>query len=152
MIKLNDYRKEFLAPSLAGDYVACVGISEISGGSDVAAIKTQAVRQGDDLIINGSKMWITNGAQADWICLLANTREGVAHKNKSLICVPMKTKGVKVARKISKLGLYSSDTAEIYFDDVRVPCKNIIGEEGMGFIYQMMQFQDERICAAAVGK
>ena len=144
-------KKEFLAPSLSGDYVACVGVSEVSGGSDVAAIKTKAVRKGDDLIINGSKMWISNGAQADWMCMLANTSEGSPHRNKSLVCVPMKTPGVTVNKKISKLGLWCSDTAEIFFEDVRVPYKNIIGDEGMGFIYQMVQFQDERICAASNG-
>lgn len=148
----SDYlKREFLAPSISGDYVACVGVSEVSGGSDVAALKTHAKRDGDDWIINGSKMWITNGAQADWMCLLCNTREGKVHLNKSLICVPLKSPGVTVARKIDKLGLYSSDTAEIYFDNVRVPNKNIIGDEGSGFMYQMMQFQDERLCSAASG-
>lgn len=149
----SDYlKKQFLAPSVSGDYVACVGVSEVSGGSDVAALKTYAKRDGDDLIINGSKMWITNGAQADWMCMLLNTREGHVHRNKSLVCVPMKSPGVTVARKISKLGLYSSDTAEIFFDNVRVPAKNIIGEEGEGFTYQMMQFQDERLCVGFGGK
>mgnify|MGYP002652510939 CR=1 FL=1 len=145
----DELKRNYLAPSIAGDYVACVGVSEISGGSDVAALKTSAKRDGDDLLINGMKMWITNGYQADWMCILANTSQDLpVHKNKSLICVPMKSKGVHVARKIDKLGLRSSDTAEIYFDNVRVPARNIIGEENMGFIYQMMQFQDERLCAS----
>ena len=94
-------------------------------------------------------MWITNGVQADWICLLANTGDGPAHRNKSLICVPMKTKGVNVARKLDKMGMRSSDTAQIFFDDVRVPKRNRIGEEGHGFTYQMLQFQEERLWAAA---
>ena len=97
-------------------------------------------------------MWITNGAQADWMSMLCNTSQGPVHKNKSLIAVPLKTHGVHVARKIEKMGAHSSDTAEIYFDNVRVPAKNIIGEENMGFIYQMMQFQDERLCAATTSK
>ncbi|CAG2177754.1 unnamed protein product [Oppiella nova] len=144
----SDYlKKEFLAPTVAGDYVACVGVSEPSGGSDVAALLTTARRQGDDLIINGSKMWISNGIQADWMSLLANTREGAPHRNKSLICLPLKTPGVKT-EKINKMGLKCSDTAIVYFDDVRVPVKNIVGEEGQGFTYQMIQFQDERLCAA----
>lgn len=147
----DELKRQFLAPTIAGDYVACVGVSEPTGGSDVAALKTTAKRVGDDLIINGSKMWITNGTQADWMCLLANTREGAPHRNKSLICLPLKSPGVKIARKIKKLGLYSSDTAQIFFEDVRVPAKNIIGEEGMGFTYQMIQFQDERLCTAASG-
>ena len=98
------------------------------------------------------KMWISNGAQADFMTMLANTNDGPVHKNKSLIIVPMKTPGVHVARKIEKMGLLSSDTAEIYFDNVRVPSSHIIGDEGLGFVYQMMQFQDERLCAGATGK
>ena len=142
-------RREFLAPAIAGDVVACVGVSEPGAGSDVAAIKTSARSDGDDYVITGGKMWITNGAQADWICLLANTSDGAKHRNKSLICVPMKAKGVTVARKIEKLGMHASDTAQIFFDEVRVPKRNRIGEEGQGFTYQMMQFQEERLWAAA---
>ncbi len=144
----EDVCKEFLTPSISGDYVACLGVSEPQAGSDVAAIKTKAVKDGDDYIINGGKMWTTNGAQADWICLLANTGEGPIHKNKSLICVPMKEKGVTVARTLKKMGMHSSDTAEIFFDDVRVPQRYLIGEEGAGFTYQMIQFQEERMYAA----
>ncbi len=103
----------------------------------------------DDLVINGSKMWITSGTQADWICLLANTNDGPSHKNKSLICVPMDTKGVSVAKKIDKIGNFSSDTAQLFFEDVVVPRKNLIGEEGKGFTYQMVQFQEERMWAIA---
>lgn len=89
-------KKEFLIPSIAGDVVCCLGVSEPHAGSDVAAIKTTARKDGDDLIINGQKMWITNGNQADWMCLLANTSEGHPHKNKSLICMPMKLPGTFV--------------------------------------------------------
>ncbi|NWH07379.1 MAG: acyl-CoA dehydrogenase family protein [Alphaproteobacteria bacterium] len=141
-------REEFLRPSIAGDYVACLGVSEVGAGSDVASIKTTARKDGGDYVINGGKMWTTSGSQADWICLLANTGEGPIHKNKSLICVPMKTKGVTVARTLKKMGMHSSDTAQIFFDDVRVPQANRIGEEGMGFTYQMVQFQEERMYAA----
>ena len=142
-------KREFLAPSISGDYVACLGVSEVGAGSDVASIKTTARKDGGDYIINGGKMWTTNGTQADWMCLLANTSEGAPHKNKSLICLPMKTKGVEVARKLDKLGMRSSDTAQIFFDNVRVPQRFLIGEEGKGFTYQMMQFQEERLWAAA---
>jgi citronellyl-CoA dehydrogenase len=145
----DELRREFLAPSVAGDYVACIGVSEPGAGSDVASVKTVARSDGDDYVINGSKMWITNGAQADWMCLLANTGEGPAHRNKSLICLPMKTKGVQVMRKLDKLGMHCSDTAEIHFTDVRVPKRNRIGDEGKGFTYQMLQFQEERLWAAA---
>ncbi len=145
----DEVRREFLAPAIAGDAVACVGVSEPGAGSDVASIKTNARSDGDDYVINGGKMWITNGVQADWICLLANTSDGQVHRNKSLICVPMKSKGVQVARKLDKMGMRSSDTAQIFFDDVRVPKRNRIGEEGKGFTYQMVQFQEERLWGAA---
>ena len=145
----DERRKEFLAPSIAGDLVCSIGVSEPGAGSDVASIKTFAKKDGDDYVITGTKMWITSGTQSDWICLLANTSEGAAHKNKTLICVPMKTKGVSVAKKLKKLGMWSSDTAQLYFDEVRVPQRYRIGEEGMGFTYQMQQFQEERLYAAA---
>ncbi|CBY08712.1 unnamed protein product [Oikopleura dioica] len=141
--------EEFLRPSIAGDKVACLGVSEVHAGSDVAQIKTTAKSDGDDYIINGQKMWITNGIQADWCCLLANTSDGPVHKSKSLICVPMDLPGVIRAKKIEKIGMWSSDTAQLWFEDVRVPKKYIIGEEGSGFIYQMIQFQQERIFAMA---
>ena len=145
----DEVRHEFLAPSISGDYVACLGVSEVGAGSDVASIKTTARKDGDDYVINGGKMWTTNGTQADWICLLANTGDGPVHRNKSLICVPMKSKGVQIARKLDKLGMRSSDTAQIFFDNVRVPKRNRIGEEGAGFTYQMIQFQEERLWGAA---
>ena len=141
--------REFLVPAIAGDAVGCIGVSEPGAGSDVASIKTTARKDGADYVINGAKMWITNSLQADWMCLLANTSEGAAHKNKSLIMVPMNAKGVVKAKKIRKIGMMSSDTGLIHFDDVRVPQTNRIGEEGMGFTYQMMQFQEERLWAAA---
>jgi citronellyl-CoA dehydrogenase len=145
----DEVRKEFLEPSISGEYVACLGVSEVGAGSDVASIKTSARKDGDDYVINGGKMWTTNGTQADWCCVLANTSEGNVHRNKTLICVPMKTKGVEIARKLKKAGMNASDTAQLHFDDVRVPQRFRIGEEGMGFTYQMQQFQEERLWAAA---
>jgi citronellyl-CoA dehydrogenase len=142
-------RQEFLAPAIAGDQVACIGVSEPGAGSDVAAIRTTARRHGDDYAINGTKLWITSGTQADWMCCLTNTGDGPAHRNKSLIIVPLKSKGVQVEKKIRKIGMHSSDTAQLFFDDVRVPCRNLIGEEGQGFTYQMLQFQEERLYGAA---
>ena len=123
-------------------------MSEAGGGSDVAAVKTRARREGGDYVIDGSKMWITNGLQADWCCLLANTSEGPAHRNKSLIVVPMDAPGI-TRQKIRKIGMDSSDTAQLFFDNVRVPARNLIGQEGMGFTFQMLQFQEERLYAAA---
>lgn len=142
-------REEILRPSLAGELVGCLGVSEPSAGSDVSRIKTVARKDGDDYVIDGGKLWITNGAQADWMCMLANTSDGSPHKSKSLIVVPMKTRGVTVARKLDKLGMRSSDTAQIFFDGVRVPQRYRIGEEGKGFVYQMEQFQEERLWSAA---
>jgi citronellyl-CoA dehydrogenase len=145
----TELKAEFLTPSISGDKVACLGVSEVGAGSDVASIKTTARKDGDDYVINGGKMWTTNGTQADWMCLLANTSDAAPHKNKTLICLPMDTKGIEIARKLDKAGMRSSDTAQIYFDNVRVPQRYRIGEEGMGFSYQMMQFQEERLWAAA---
>jgi citronellyl-CoA dehydrogenase len=148
-----ELRAEYLAPAIAGDMVTCIGVSEPGAGSDVAAIKTRAVRDGGDYVINGSKMWITSGTQADWMCMLANTGDGQTHQNKSLIIVPLmeggkRAKGVSVGKKLRKMGMHSSDTALLYFEEVRVPARNLIGEEGRGFVYQMMQFQEERLYAA----
>jgi len=145
----EELKREFLAPSIAGDLVGCVGVSESGAGSDVAAIRTAARRDGDDYLVRGEKMWITNGHQADWMCCLANTGDGPPHKNKSLIVVPLDAPGVERSLKLHKLGMWASDTAQIFFDDVRVPRRYLIGEEGLGFTYQMQQFQEERLWAAA---
>jgi citronellyl-CoA dehydrogenase len=144
----DELRREFLVPAIAGDVVTSIAVSEVGGGSDVAALKTHARKDGDDYVINGSKMWITNGAQADWFCVLTNTGEGPVHMNKSLVIVPAKTKGVTVGPKLDKLGMRASDTVPVYFEDVRVPQKNRIGAEGMGFMMQMVQFQEERLFGA----
>ena len=145
----DQLRREFLMPAIAGDMVCSVAVSEPHAGSDVSAIKTTAIKDGDDYIINGTKMWITNSTQADFICLLANTSDNGPHANKSLIIVPMNLPGISLSKKRNKLGMRSSDTAQIFFDDVRVPQRHLIGEEGAGFRYQMEQFQEERIYAAA---
>ncbi len=144
----DELKARWLAPTIAGDLVVCLGVSEPGGGSDVAAIKTTARLEGGDWVINGSKMWITNGLKADWCCLLANTEDGPAHRNKSLIVVPMDAPGI-TRHKIHKIGMHSSDTAQLFFDNVRVPRGNLIGQAGMGFTYQMLQFQEERLWGAA---
>lgn len=149
----QELRNMFLSPAIAGDYVGAIAVSETHAGSDVAAIKTTARKNGDDYIINGSKMWITNGSQADFFCLLANTSDDKPHKNKSLIVVPSKTQGISFSEPLHKLGMHTTNTAQIFFDEVRVPQDYLIGEEGAGFTIQMMQFQEERlwICANALG-
>ncbi len=150
----EELQREFLAPAIAGDMVGCIGVSEPGAGSDVSAIKSVARKDGDDYVISGQKMWITNSLQADWMCMLVNTGEGPAHKNKSLVMVPLRENGklrpgIEVAKKIRKIGMNASDTGLLYFDEVRVPQRNRIGAEGHGFIYQMQQFQEERLWAAA---
>jgi citronellyl-CoA dehydrogenase len=144
----HELKQEFLTPAISGDAVASIAVSEASGGSDVAAIKTIAKQDGSDYLINGSKMWITNAAQADWLCVLVNTGEGPAHLNKTLVVVPTNLAGVTIGTKIDKLGMRASDTCPVFFEDVRVPQRHRIGEEGMGFMMQMVQFQEERLCGA----
>jgi citronellyl-CoA dehydrogenase len=150
----DELRSQFLAPAISGDAVGCIGVSEPGAGSDVSAIKTVARKDGDDYVISGQKMWITNSLQADWMCMLVNTSDGPAHKNKSLVMVPLRengktVKGFEVGQKIKKIGMNSSDTGLLFFDEVRVPQRYRIGAEGSGFIYQMQQFQEERLWAAA---
>jgi citronellyl-CoA dehydrogenase len=150
----DELRAQFLAPAIAGDMVGCIGVSEPGAGSDVAGIKTYARKDGDDYVISGQKMWITNSLQADWMCMLVNTSEGPAHKNKSLVMVPLRengktVKGFEVGQKIRKIGMNCSDTGLLFFDELRVPQRYRIGQEGAGFIYQMQQFQEERLWAAA---
>ncbi len=145
----TELKEQFLAPAIAGEYVAAIAVSEPGAGSDVAGLKTTAKKDGDDYIINGSKMWITNATQADFFCVLANTSDDKPHKNKSLIVVPANLPGITIGEKIDKIGMRSSDTAPIFFDDVRVPQRYRIGAEGTGFMLQMLQFQEERLWGAA---
>jgi len=147
----KELKEEFLKPAIAGEFVASIAVSETGAGSDVAGLKTTAKKDGDDYIINGSKMWITNSTQADFFCVLANTSDDKPHKNKTLIVVPANAPGVTVGEKIDKIGMRCSDTAPVYFDDVRVPQRYRIGAEGTGFMLQMLQFQEERLWGAASG-
>ena len=145
----DELRQEFLAPAIAGDMVGAIGVTEQGSGSDVSSVRSFARKDGDDYVINGDKMFITNSIQADWLCMLCNTsEENGPHRNKTLIIVPLNAKGVS-KQKLKKLGLMCSDTGHLHFDDVRVPQRNRIGEEGMGFTYQMEQFQEERLYAVA---
>lgn len=143
----HELKKQYLEPAIKGEMLAALGVTEPDAGSDVANIRTTAVRDGDEYIINGSKLYITNGIQADWVCLLARTSNETGFKGMSLIIVPTDTPGFSISRKLDKMGNHSSDTAELSFQDVRVPVTNRIGEEGMGFILQMQQFQKERLIA-----
>jgi citronellyl-CoA dehydrogenase len=146
----DELRREFLEPAIAGELLGSIGVSETGAGSDVASIKTVARKDGGDYVINGGKMWNTNGSKADFCCVLCNTsNERAPHHNKSLIIVPLETKGVDRATKHRTFGLWASETTQIFFDEVRVPQRYCIGEENRGFIYQMEQFQEERLFAGA---
>ncbi len=144
----HELKERFLAPAIRGEMVGAIGVTEPGAGSDVGGIITRAESDGDDYVINGSKMYITNGAQADWVCLLARTSPGQGYRGMSLIMVPTDTPGFIVSKKLDKLGNYSSDTAVLTFENMRVPQSNRIGEEGMGFYMQMEQFQRERLIGA----
>ncbi len=144
----HELKKRFLEPAIRGTQVGAIAVSEPDAGSDVARIRTRAESDGDHYVITGNKMWITNGTQADWVCLLARTSPGESFEGMSLIMVPTDTPGFIVSRKIEKLGNWSSDTAELAFEGVRVPKWFRIGEEGQGFKLQMQQFQKERLIAA----
>ena len=141
----SDYIKEtYLKPALRGDMVAAIAVTEPDAGSDVAALKTFAKKEGDHYILNGSKTYITNGLQADYLTLLARTSEDPGYHSFSLFVVPTDIQGFSVSKKLDKLGMRSSDTAELYFDNMKIPAENLIGVEGEGFIQQMQQFQHER--------
>jgi citronellyl-CoA dehydrogenase len=141
----SHYLKEtYLEAAIAGEMIGAIAVTEPDAGSDVAALATTAKKDGDDYIVNGSKLYITNGTQADFFTLLARTSDEPGYHSFSLLVVPANLPGVKVGRKLEKLGTHISDTAELFFDNVRIPARNLIGKEGEGFIYQMQQFQHER--------
>jgi len=142
----DELRRRYLVPAVQGDMVAAIAVTEPDAGSDVAGIKTRAVRDGDDWVINGSKIYITNAATADWLCLLAVTDPGAGYGGFSQIVVPTDSPGFSY-QLLDKIGNWGSDTGQLFFEDVRVPVANTIGEAGRGFQQQMMQFQDERLIA-----
>jgi citronellyl-CoA dehydrogenase len=141
----SEYLKQaYLKPAIGGDMVGAIAVTEPGAGSDVAAIQTTAKKNGGNYVINGTKMYITNGTQADFLTLLARTSEEPGYHSFSLFVVPTDLPGFTISRKLDKLGIRISDTAELFFDNVRIPAANLIGRENEGFIYQMMQFQHER--------
>jgi citronellyl-CoA dehydrogenase len=141
------FKERYLKPAINGDLVASIVVTEPDAGSDVAALKTTAKREGDYYVINGSKTYITNGTQADFLTLLARTSDESGYHSFSLIIVPTDIPGFNISKKLDKMGMRSSDTAELFFDNMQVPVENLIGQEGEGFIYQMQQFQHERFSA-----
>lgn len=144
----DELKERYLRPAVEGTAVCSIAVTESGAGSDVASIRTRAARDGDEWVINGSKLYITNGTQADWLCLLARTSDEGRYRGMSQIVVDTATPGVSVSRKLDKLGNRSSDTAELVFEDARVPVTNTIGQEGRGFQQQMAQFVVERMFAA----
>jgi citronellyl-CoA dehydrogenase len=142
-----EQKKEFLAPALAGEKIAALGISEPDAGSDVANLKTTARRVGDDYVINGAKMWITNGTRADFITLAVRTG-GAGYGGVSLLTFPTDVAGFSVSKKLEKVGNLSSDTALLFFEDCKVPIRYLLGEENEGFYHVMTNFQGERLVAA----
>jgi len=144
----EELKQQYLAPAIAGRMVAAIAVTEPGTGSDVSGLRTRAVRDGDEWVINGSKLYITNGTQADWMCVLARTSDEGGHRGMSQIIVPTDVAGFGVSRKLDKLGNRSSDTAELTFENVRVPVTNTIGVQGRGFQQQMEQFVVERLFAS----
>ena len=140
-------KKEYLAPSITGDKIGALCVSEPVGGSDVAGMRTTAVRKGDKYIINGSKTFITNGIYADYYIVAAKTSPELGNKGISIFLVDTNLKGVS-ATKLNKLGWRASDTAEIAFDNVEISADNLMGEEGKGFPYIMQHFAFERLIMA----
>lgn len=145
----DEQKQEFLPPAVRGESIGALGISEPGGGSDVAAIKTRARIDGDSLVISGQKLWITNGCRADFIVLAVRT-SAEGHKGISLVVFPTATKGFSVGKKLRKIGNLASDTAELFFDECRIPRRYVLGEMDRGFYYIMRNFQGERL-AAAIG-
>ncbi len=143
----TEQKKEFLEPALRGEKIAALGVSEPGAGSDVSAIRTTAKKVGGDWVINGSKTYITNGTRADFVTLLVKTDPSAGYGGISIILFPTDTKGYGVSRKLKKMGNWASDTAELFFEDCKVPARNLLGEEGKGFFYLMQNFQSERVIA-----
>ncbi|MFC0524669.1 acyl-CoA dehydrogenase family protein [Pontibacillus salicampi] len=145
----REQQERFLKPAILGDKIAAIGISEPNHGSDVANIQTRAYRDGDEWVINGSKTYITNGPRADFVTLVTRTSDEPGYKGISLFLVESDRLGFSVSKKLDKVGMRSSDTAELIFDNVRVPHANLLGEEGNGFAHIMWELQGERMIGAA---
>jgi alkylation response protein AidB-like acyl-CoA dehydrogenase len=145
----EEQKQEWLVPAIKGEKILCLGITEPDAGSDVAGIKTRAVRDGDDYVINGSKTYITNGHRADVIVLVTKTGTAGTYDDFTLFLVPMDAPGVIREKKLEKLGMHASDTALLAFQDVRVPASAMLGQEGKGFYHIMWELQGERLIGAA---
>jgi alkylation response protein AidB-like acyl-CoA dehydrogenase len=145
----EEQKQQWVVPAIKGEAILCLGITEPDAGSDVSGIKTRAVRDGDEFVINGSKTYITNGHRADVIVLVTKTDPDAGYDGFSLFLVPMDAPGVIREKKLQKMGMHASDTALLAFQDVRVPASAMLGEEGKGFYHIMWELQGERMIGAA---
>lgn len=145
----KDQHERFLKPAIRGEKIAAIGITEPNHGSNVMGVQTKAKRDGDEWVINGSKTFITNGTRADFVTIVARTSDAPGPKGISLFIVETDRPGFSVGKKLEKVGMRSSDTAELIFDNVRIPHENLLGEEGKGFYQIMWQLQGERLIGAA---
>jgi alkylation response protein AidB-like acyl-CoA dehydrogenase len=145
----EEQKQAYLVPAIRGEKISCLGITEPDAGSDVSGIKTRAVRDGDEWVINGSKTYITNGHRADFIVLVTKTDPDAGYDGFTLFIVDMDAPGVIREKKLEKLGMHASDTALLAFQDVRVPDSAVLGEVGKGFYHIMWELQGERLIGAA---
>jgi alkylation response protein AidB-like acyl-CoA dehydrogenase len=145
----EEQKQEYLVPSIKGTKISCLGITEPDAGSDVSGIKTRAVKDGDEYVINGAKTYITNGHRADYIVLVTKTDDTAGYDGFTLFLVDMDTPGVIREKKLEKLGMHASDTALLAFQDVRVPESAVLGQVGKGFYHIMWELQGERLIGAA---
>jgi alkylation response protein AidB-like acyl-CoA dehydrogenase len=155
LLGTDDLKRRYLEPGIKGEKISSLGITEPGAGSDVAGIRTTAMRDGDEYVINGSKTFITNGVRADFIVLVTKTDPDAGHDGITLFVVDLKDEegnpvpGFSVSRKLEKMGMHASDTGELSFEDVRVPAENMLGQEGKGFYHISWELQGERLVAAA---
>ncbi len=150
-IGTDEQKEEFLKPAIKGEKIAALGVSEPDAGSDVAGIRTRAEKQGDEYVINGQKTWITNGTRADFITLACRTDPDDRYGGLTLFLFPTDVEGFEVTRKLEKIGNHCSDTAELFFDNCRIPERYRLGHEGAGFYHIMQNFQGERLVGALTG-
>jgi alkylation response protein AidB-like acyl-CoA dehydrogenase len=149
LLGTEDQKQRYLVPGIKGEKIGCLGITEPGAGSDVAGIRTQAIKDGDEYVINGSKTFITNGVRADFILMVAKTDPEAGHSGITLFLVDTDTPGFQVSRELEKMGMHASDTAELAFEDMRVPADAVLGEIGKGFYHISWELQGERMVAAA---
>jgi alkylation response protein AidB-like acyl-CoA dehydrogenase len=155
LLGTEDQKQRYLVPGIKGEKIGCLGITEPRAGSDVAGIRTKAIRDGDEYVISGSKMFITNGARADFGVFVVKTDPDTRHEGVTLMLIDLRDEegnhlpGFSVSRTLEKMGMHASDTAELVFEEMRVPAESVLGEIGKGFYHISWELQSERLVAAA---